>query len=714
MVTPRATSGIAGPGDPPEPRETVPTPVVPPRSTRRRRAVHPAGASARRHVARTRLPLAEPSLRAAVGLRGFVMLGILLFDAGITGVGVLNVELFLMLMGFFVTRALLTEHHVSGTVRLVRFYLGRLKPLVPLLALTIGLCLFAVVRLGTYDELDRFSSQSIASMLLVNNWEEIGADAVYSETFDRISPLGHLWVIAVVEQFFRAWPLVIFAVLALGRLLSHRFARHAGRHSWQWSPITATLVLVLSAAGAVFGALVMRSGFTSTDAERAYLGTDTHLVGLFAGAAAASVSYLVVQRRSRRLLKRVVPRSALLTRVSRISRSLLVSLASAASLIGLAVLWAQATSYSLPWLYEYGFALTALLGAVLVLGLTSPVNQVSRFFLFSPFVGLGNVAYTVFIVHLPIFWLVLKLAPAGSSWDVLVVGLPATLLLGSGVHHLISEPLRQRRWNPQGLVIIASLLVATTAALWFLPSTKLDAPAGNGDIAVLALGDSRANNLSAALAFAEKEDADDPAAKDPFTVTRAGVRGCGIADASQFRTAGGRESAAPAACGAWEEHWAKAIQTAQPNVILIDVSRDAMTRRVDGGWTDLTDPGTAARYRESLATLAEVTTRGRTSVVIANARLHTGDATPEQAAAFNALVDEFAAAHPQVTVLDLQSEVCTDAACTPMTLLGQGMYTDDRVHFSDAGTKQIAPWLSAQILAAYRGATNTTTTATTP
>jgi peptidoglycan/LPS O-acetylase OafA/YrhL/lysophospholipase L1-like esterase len=665
--------------------------------------------SGRRTTARTRLTLAEPSLRAVVGLRGFVMLGILLFDAGITGAGVVNVELFLLLLGFSVTRSLLTEHHARGTVSLVRFYLGRLKPLVPLLALTIGLSLVAVLRFGTYDELDRFASQSIASMLLLNNWEEIGADAVYSETFDRISPLGHLWVIAVTEQFFRAWPLMIVAVLTLGRLLSRRFARRAGRHSWQWSPISASLVLVLSLAGAAASAVAMRSGFASTDAERTYLGTDTHLVGLFAGAAAASVHYVVVQRRSRRRLKHVIARSALIARLSRLSRSLLVSLASGASLIGLAVLWAQTTSYSPPWLYAYGFALIAVLGAVLVLSLTSPVNQVSRFFLFSPFVGLGNVAYTVFIVHLPIFWLVLKLAPAASSWDVLVVGIPAALLLGSGIHHLVAEPLRQRRWNPQGLVIIASLVVATTAALWFLPATRLAAPAGNGDIAVLALGDSRANNLSAALDFAEQEDADDPAGRDPFRVTRAGVRGCGIADASRYRSATGRESPVPAACRTWEEQWTKAVQAAQPNIILIDVSHDAMSRRVDGAWTDLTDPAAAARYRESLATLAEVTTRARTSVVIANARLHTGDATPEQAAAFNALLDEFAAAHPQITVLDLQGEVCTDAACTPTTRLGQGMYTDDRVHFSDAGKKQIAPWLSAQLLAAYRGTTNTAT-----
>jgi len=665
--------------------------------------------SGRRTTARTRLTLAEPSLRAVVGLRGFVMLGILLFDAGITGAGVVNVELFLLLLGFSVTRSLLTEHHARGTVSLVRFYLGRLKPLVPLLALTIGLSLVAVLRFGTYDELDRFASQSIASMLLLNKWEEIGADAVYSETFDRISPLGHLWVIAVTEQFFRAWPLMIVAVLALGRLLSRRFARRAGRHSWQWSPISASLVLVLSLAGAAAGAVAMRSGFASTDAERTYLGTDTHLVGLFAGAAAASVHYVVVQRRSRRRLKHVIARSALIARLSRLSRSLLVSLASGASLIGLAALWAQTTSYSLPWLYAYGFALIAVLGAVLVLSLTSPVNQVSRFFLFSPFVGLGNVAYTVFIVHLPIFWLVLKLAPAASSWDVLVVGIPAALLLGSGIHHLVAEPLRQRRWNPQGLVIIAGLVVATTAALWFLPGTRLAAPAGNGDIAVLALGDSRANNLSAALDFAEKEDADDPAGRDPFTVTRAGVRDCGIADASRYRSATGRESPVPAACRIWEEQWTKAVQAAQPNIILIDVSHDAMSRRVDGAWTDLTDPAAAARYRESLATLAEVTTRARSSVVIANARLHTGDATPEQAAAFNVLLDEFAAAHPQITVLDLQGEVCTDAACTPTTRLGHGMYTDDRVHFSDAGKKQIAPWLSAQLLAAYRGTTNTAT-----
>lgn len=685
------------------------TPVLAPRSTRRRREPHPESGSV--HAGRAALPLVEAPERAVTGLRGFVLLTIMLLHAGVFGAGVLSVDLFLLLVAYSVTRALLRDHHDSGRFDLVRFYLGRLKPLIPVLALTIGLSLAAAIQFGTFEEIERFATQSIASMLLTNNWEEIAADVVYSPAFDRISPLGHLWVVAVIEQFFRVWPLAIFGVLALGRHLSSSSSRQTGRHPWQWSPITAVLVLVLSVTGAVVGAVLTRRVFAADGAERAYLGTDTHLVSLCGGAAAAAVSYLVVQRRSRRALTSPAPRSATVARLSRFARSALISTASAASIVWLGLLWTQATSYTQPWLYDYGLPLAAALGAILVLSLTSPVNQVRRFFNFSPFVGMGNVAYTVFIVHVPIFWFIQRLAPAGSSWDVLVLGMPAALIAGSAIHHLLAEPLRRRRWNPQGAVVIASLIAAVTAALWFVPSAKLAAPDGTGDIAVLALGDSRANNIAAALSFVDDEGGDvrpgaAGATTGGFSVVHAGVRGCGISGASAYRSPTGRESEAPGGCDAWQERWQEAIQTAHPDVILLDLSRDAMSRRVDGEWTDLTDPATASRYRESLRTVSTVTATARTRVLIANARVHTGDTSPEQAKAFNDLLEEFVAADPQFALLDLQDELCTDDSCTTRTQLGAGMYTDDRVHLSDAGKKQIASWLSAQVLSAYRGAAN--------
>ncbi|GIT80726.1 hypothetical protein LLS1_23950 [Leifsonia sp. LS1] len=709
-VRPRATvdpgSSIDDSRDSPSKRP----PAHPPLSTRRRRAAHAAATTRSRSRAHP-LALVPAPRRAVIGFRGVVILSILLFDAGIAGVGVLSVDLFLLLLCFSVTQAMLAEFHSTGTVRLIRFYLGRLKPLIPALALTAGLSLIAVLRLGTYDELERFSTQSLASLLLINNWEEIGAEAVYSETFDRISPLGHLWVVAVVEQFFRAWPLVIFAVLALGRLLTRRLARRAGPNAWQWSPITAVLVLGLAIVGVALSTVASRWSAGSAGTERSYLGTDTHLAGLLAGAAAAAVSYLVAQRRSRLTAKRRVPRSAGTLRRGRAVRSALVSLASAISLIWLVSMWGRASTYTETWLYEGGFTLTAVAGAVLVLTLTSPVNQVNRFFHFSPFVGMGNVAYTLFIVHLPIFWVVRALSPAGSAWDVLVAGVPTALLVGSALHHLVMEPLRLRRWNPQGIVVIASALVATTAALWYFPATTLTAPRGSGDVAVLALGDSLANSLAASLDFADADaDADEPvhdsdAPTTPFTVTLAGARGCGLAEATERRTLSGRVDAIPSECSDWEDRWATAIQTARPDVIIVDVSRDAMAQKREGVWTDLTDAASARRYRAALDRMAGLV-GGRTSVLLANARLHTGGATPPQAAAYNTVLADFAEEHPRFSVLDVQAEVCSNDACTTTTRLGEGMYTDDRVHFSDAAKRQIASWLSAETLTAYRGATN--------
>jgi lysophospholipase L1-like esterase len=73
--------------------------------------------------------------------------------------------------------------------------------------------------------------------------------------------------------------------------------------------------------------------------------------------------------------------------------------------------------------------------------------------------------------------------------------------------------------------------------------------------------------------------------------------------------------------------------------------------------------------------------------------------TPAQASAFNAVVEGFVAAHPSITLLDLQGRFCTADACSPKTTDGSARYRDDRVHFSTAGQVELGRWLRDRIAA---------------
>ena len=76
-----------------------------------------------------------------------------------------------------------------------------------------------------------------------------------------VSPLTHTWSLAVEEQFYLIWPLVVLAVMRLFR--SYRRAVRA--------------LLVLSAAGATASALEMVALYSpTTNVTRLYFGTDTH------------------------------------------------------------------------------------------------------------------------------------------------------------------------------------------------------------------------------------------------------------------------------------------------------------------------------------------------------------------------------------------------------------------------------------------------------
>lgn len=631
------------------------------------------------------------------GLRAIAILSVLVFHTGLYSNGLFGVDIFFTLSGFLITLTMLREFHRTGGIHLGRFYLRRAKRLLPLLFIVLALTLWAVIEWGTRAELERFGEQAVASLVYVTNWEQIAAGQGYWDGFGALNPLGHMWSLAITEQFYLVWPLAMFLVLALGKKLS----RGTGSHAWQWSRRSAVIVLVIGlAALAVAGAMPMLR-FDGSNWDRLYLGTDTHIAGLIAGSVAATINYLWLQRASIRSTR--APRSlAPASRAGRILRAVGLSALSLSILVAIVVLSLNATTYEEPWLYQWGFLAVALLGSALILTLTNRSNVLARIFAWKPLVEIGKVSYTLFLVHMPIYWLIMAVAPYSTPWDLVIIGVPSSLLLSGAFHHLIAEPIRLRRWRVKGTAAFSALVAGVTATVLVVPGLVLAAPVGAGSVTVLTLGDSLANDFASALGTHEGER---------FTVVDGGLPGCGISGSTAQRTRGGTTQDAPQTCNPWESRWSALIDDNTPDYIVANIAWDAVTQRIDGEWTDLTDPEFAAAYRESLETLAEVTSRPGLTVMVANSRLHNGVVSPEQATAFNAILDDFLDAHPEIVKLDLQDAVCTPEECT--TLVGdERMYLDDRVHFSAAGKQHIAPWLAEEIEAAGADAKGARTAAT--
>ncbi|RZU65910.1 peptidoglycan/LPS O-acetylase OafA/YrhL [Microterricola gilva] len=622
---------------------------------------------------------------AVDGLRAVAILSVLVFHTGLYSNGLFGVDIFFVLSGFLITLTLLREHHRDGTVRLGRFYLRRVKRLLPMLIVVLGLTLWAVSAFGSPAQIGRFSEQAIASLVYVTNWEQILAGQSYWDGFGQINPLGHMWSLAITEQFYLVWPIVIVLILVAGR---RRTTERA--FAWQRSLGRPVAVLVIGLAALALAAAQPMLRFDGSNSDRMYLGTDTHVAGLIAGSVAASVVYLWLRRSAVRAQRgKTSSLSPVTLRVKNLVLTVTTSALSAGVASTIVLLSLMAHDYSQEWLYRWGFAAVAVLGAVLVVTLTSKHNVVVRVLAFKPLVEIGKVSYTLFLVHLPIYWLILAVQPYSTPVDLLIIGLPASLLLASALHHLVAEPIRMRRWKFKGTTAFVSAVAATAAGVLLVPSLAVAKPMGTGDTTVLTLGDSLANDFAAALALDESAR---------FTVVDGGLPGCGISGGIAQRTAGGVTQKAPATCNPWEERWKKQIAETRPDVIVVNLAWDAVTQNINGRWSDLRDPEFAQNFRNQLGQLASITEPLGIPVLIADSRLYSGVIEPEQAHAFNTLLAEFVATRSTIHALNLQEQVCGPDECSTVLPDGSARYIDDRVHFSAAGKAALAPWLAEAAL----------------
>ena len=245
-------------------------------------------------------------LPALNGLRGVAVLGVVAYhlQLGWASGGYLGVDLFFVLSGFLISTLLLEEWNRSGRIDLGAFWARRAKRLLPALFLVVAALALYLIFNGIFGgpganglvDLSGLRGDAIWTLLYANNWHLIYAHQSYFAQFSTPSPLQHTWSLAIEEQFYLVWPLVLVLLLRLAR------------GAWRRTGMIITVTLgVLSAA-------LMAALFNpGVDPSRIYYGTDTRLFDLMAGATLAFVAASRPQpsRRSRRMLHRTGPLAAI-------------------------------------------------------------------------------------------------------------------------------------------------------------------------------------------------------------------------------------------------------------------------------------------------------------------------------------------------------------------------------------------------------------------
>ena len=225
-------------------------------------------------------------------MRGIVVIIGMLFHANVAlfKSGLLFVDVFGVLSGYLITRVLLGEHILTGRIDLKRFYLGRIRRLVPaLVAVLVAVVLYA--RAFQPQVLWDLRVQTLAALGYVYNWYAILAGGDYFQSYNVI-PIQHLWSLSLEEQFYIVWPLTLIGLLALARrsrrvLVALPYAFIAGAFA------SAAVAFAVFHGGDTSGTTdVMRApldilGFEANRLMMVYMSTITRSGGFLVGAALA-------------------------------------------------------------------------------------------------------------------------------------------------------------------------------------------------------------------------------------------------------------------------------------------------------------------------------------------------------------------------------------------------------------------------------------------
>ena len=385
-------------------------------------------------------------LRGLDGLRAIAVLAVVVYHAGLGGLsgGFLGVEVFFVISGFLITALLLAEHRATGRIDPIAFWLRRAKRLLPALFFLLAVTLaFAVIVVP--EEIARLRADALAAIVYVTNWHLIAGDQSYFESIGRPSLFVHLWSLAIEEQFYLFWPIM----LGLGLLAGRRVA------------------LAMTLAGAAGSAVWMALQFDPTsDPSRVYYGTDTRLNGLLLGAALAfvwvpSVPSLPNLRPglSRRKRRRLLAKAASMGRWGSTRLGWGLDLLAVVALAGLGAFFLLADAFE-PLLYQGGLAILALLTVALIAAAVHPRAHVGRLLDVGPLRWVGTRSYSIYLWHWPIFSLTrpgldLPLdAPA-----TLAIRLVLTAIAAEASYRFVEMPIRHG-----SLARVRAWLLATPSA----------------------------------------------------------------------------------------------------------------------------------------------------------------------------------------------------------------------------------------------------------
>jgi peptidoglycan/LPS O-acetylase OafA/YrhL len=340
------------------------------------------------------------------GLRAIAVVLVLLYHANVPFLpaGFLGVDVFFVISGYLITGQLLAEIDRTGRISLTAFYARRAKRILPAAAVvliaTAGAVWLFLPRVRWQD----IGGDIVSAATYVINWRLADRAVDYLAQDTPPSPVQHFWSLAVEEQFYVVWPLLILLAI----LVAKAWRRRVRTTLW--------IGLVVVAVPSFIWSIL----YTASNPGRAFFVSTTRVWELAVGAGIALAATLVAR----------IPKAM----------ALIIGWAGLAAIVVSAIAFSAVTSWP-----GYAAALPVL-GAASVIaaganaGSRGPIAILGT----RPFRAVGDLSYSLYLWHWPM------IAIATDHWNGLSVERGLIIVVASAVpawltYHLIENPLRYSR-----------------------------------------------------------------------------------------------------------------------------------------------------------------------------------------------------------------------------------------------------------------------------
>ena len=639
------------------------------------------------------------------GLRGLAVLLVVLYHAGVAFPGgYVGVDVFFVVSGYVITRMLLREHKAHGRIDLKRFYLRRIRRLLPALALLlVVVSLVSILASPVGGQRIGARTGVAAAFFSANVYLATFSTDGYFDTSAELNPFLHTWSLAVEEQFYLVFPALLLGAIAMGQRLRPERA----------VAVAVGVVSAVSFVGAVAMVQVAGSGLVDDPRSFAFYMMPLRAWEFGVGALLAVMSWRPGTRVGGTL----------------------------AAVGAVAVIWTS-VAFDAATVFPGLAAVPPVLGTALLIVGGNGDHVVGRALSVRPMTWLGDVSYSWYLWHWPAIVFAKALAPESGATTAMAAGAFALVPAVASLR-LIEEPFRHRahvrvsRTVALGAVCVLAPVVPAVAleagalrvderhdlTLAFTPHADVElgcdgpilaspdfpeacrwpAPGSTGT-AVL-FGDSNAGHLTEPFVAAAAD-----AGLDAVVTTRSG---CAPVDLVI-------DGDAPwlAGCRVWLGATMDALVTDPPDIVVLAGAADLRIAGYEGDLVEITDPASGAAladpvaiadaWRDGLERVVDRLTRAGISVVIVHPVPKAPGWDPEECAAVRYLVDQdscaadvgetyadvahivrdfeqaVAAEREDVVTVDLWDAVCPDEPCR--TRRGDQWLFRDGTHLSIEGS----------------------------